>query len=99
MLTLFWDEKGHILDNYLDRETTVNSKVVLLQDKPRLHTAYNTIETINRLGFDTLEHPTCSPDLIPSEFHLFEQLMETLISHRFASDMHTWDTMQNLLND
>jgi hypothetical protein len=33
--------------------------------------ASQTVETINHLGFEVLEHPTYSPDLTPSIYHLF----------------------------
>jgi len=62
------------------------SKKVLLHDNARPHTASHTVETINHLGFEVLEHPAYSPDLTPSDYHLFGPLKNALQGHRFSTD-------------
>jgi len=44
-----------------------------------------------------MEHPTCSPDLAPSDFHLFGPLKNALRGRRFSCDdddvkaaVHQW---------
>ena len=39
-----------------------------------------------RLDFSALLHPPYSPDLIPSDFHLFPKLKEHLKGQRFSCD-------------
>jgi len=71
-------------------------KVLLHYDNIRPHTAAATVETVQQLGFELLQHPPYSPDLAPSDYHIFGALKEALRSRRFASDeevkeaVHTW---------
>ena len=103
MLTLFWDEKGVILEHYTPRGTTVTSAscsdllknhlrpaikskrrgllstgILLQHDNARPHTACTTVATINDLHFECLPHPAYSPDLAPSDFHMFGPLKEAM---------------------
>jgi histone-lysine N-methyltransferase SETMAR len=50
------------------RLTTV---VILQHDNARPHTARATVATITDLHFDTLPHLPYSPDLAPSDYHMF----------------------------
>ena len=60
------------------------------------HTAIHTLQTLVKLGFTGLEHPTYSPDLAPSDYHLFGPLKDALTGRRFTSDegvkkaVHEW---------
>jgi histone-lysine N-methyltransferase SETMAR len=60
--------------------------VLLLHDNARPHTARLTQEKINHLGWELLEHPPYSPDLAPSDFHLFGPLKTHLGGRHFAND-------------
>jgi len=48
------------------------------------------------LGFEVLEHPAYSPDLAPSDYHLFGRLKNALRDRRFSTDkevreaVHKW---------
>ena len=121
MLTIFWDSKGPILEDFLEKGSTINSarycdllanrlkpairtkcrgllskKVWLQHDNARPHVAKATIETINKLGFEVLEHPAYSPNLAPSDYHLFAPLKDALRGRKFSSDesvqkaVHQW---------
>ena len=45
-----------------------------------------TRDAIQRLEFSVLPHPPYSPDLTPSDFHLFPKLKEHLKGQRFSYD-------------
>ena len=65
--------------------STVSSVPLLQQDNARPHTAALTTTTISRLGWTLLVHPPYSPDLTPSDYHLFSALKQPLRGHHFAS--------------
>jgi histone-lysine N-methyltransferase SETMAR len=52
--------------------------VLLHHDNARPHTARETHERIQELQWELLEHPPYSPDLAPSDFHLFVPLKKPL---------------------
>ena len=52
------------------------SGVLLLHDNARTHTAIHTLQTLVNLSFTVLEHPAYSPDLVPSDYHLFDPLKD-----------------------
>jgi len=60
------------------------------------HTAAHTLETFKQLKWEAIEHPAYSPDLAPSDFHLFGQLKEALRGRRLSCDddvkaaVHQW---------
>ena len=71
--------------------------VLLLHDNARPHTAHLTINTIQQLNWEVLEHPAYSPDLAPSEFHLFGPLKNALRGRRFAADDEVKDAVHDWL--
>jgi histone-lysine N-methyltransferase SETMAR len=46
--------------------------VLFHHDNARTHTARATQERFQELQYQLLEHPPYSPDLAPSDFHLFD---------------------------
>jgi histone-lysine N-methyltransferase SETMAR len=48
-----------------------------------------TQEAITKRGWTVLPHPPYSPDLAPSDFHLFSALKDTIHGKRFESDKVT----------
>jgi len=50
-----------------------------------------------KLGFTVLEHPAYSPDLTPSDCHLFGPLKEALRGRRFTSDEEVKDAVHEWL--
>lgn len=78
------------------RRGRLSEGVVLLHDNARPHTAALTVETLQKLKFEVLAHPPYSPDLAPSDYHLFGPLKEALRGRRFTSEqelkeaVHEW---------
>lgn len=61
-------------------------RVVLHHDNAKPHTSLMTREKISQLGWEVLPHPSYSPDLAPSDFHLFLSLQNSMRAMRFNSD-------------
>lgn len=122
-LQFFWDVKGVLLLDFLERNHTITgqhysdqleeqlhpsicskrrgllSKGVLLQhDNARAHTANVTSSTITKLGWEVLVHPPYSPDLAPSDYHLFGPLKDHLGGTKFDTDEDVRNAVQKWLH-
>ena len=89
MVTVFWDIGGVILMAVMARGETVNSDAYIktlqkLNAQP--HTSLRTEEAITKFGWTVLPNLPNSPDLAPSDFHLFALLKDTLSGIRFEDD-------------
>ena len=62
------------------------SRIFLLHDNARPHTARATIDALGTLKFEVLSHPPYSPYLAPSDFHFFPHLKRELKGTHFTSD-------------
>jgi histone-lysine N-methyltransferase SETMAR len=65
---------------------TKGLEVLLLHDKGRPHNAAATVNPLNSWGWEILPHPPHSPDLTPSDFHLFPKMKTHLRGQRFQSN-------------
>jgi histone-lysine N-methyltransferase SETMAR len=63
----------------------IRKGVVLLHDNAKPHVAKVTRETIIRLRWETLVHPQYSPDIAPSDCHLFRSLDNHLRGRQFRT--------------
>jgi histone-lysine N-methyltransferase SETMAR len=61
-------------------------KVLLLHDNARPHTTLHTRKEIAKTGWTVLPHPPYSPNLAPSDFHLFGPLKDALRGRRFMDN-------------
>jgi len=78
------------------RQGQLSKGNVLLHDSAHPHTAAHTVEILQKLKFELLAQPLYSPDLAPSDYHLFGPLREALRGCRFTSvqelkeAVHAW---------
>ena len=68
------------------RPGQLSKGVILQHDNATPHTAKFTQDWIKRFNWETLPHPPHSPDLAPSDFHLFGPLKRHLAGKRFDDD-------------
>jgi histone-lysine N-methyltransferase SETMAR len=57
-----------------------------LHDNAPAHRTLATQKKLAYLGFQCPDHPPYSPDLAPSDYHLFPELKKPLRGHHFLSD-------------
>ncbi|KAJ4434124.1 hypothetical protein ANN_16444 [Periplaneta americana] len=65
----------------------------------RPHTAASTRELLDQFGWEIFDHSPYSPDLAPSDFHLFTKLKDFLGGTRFGSDEELKKTVNTWLNE
>jgi len=74
------------------------TKGVLFLHNALSHWALATQKKLAYLGFQCLDHPPCSLDLAPSDYHLFPGLKEKLKGCHFSSNMEVIATAETWLN-
>jgi histone-lysine N-methyltransferase SETMAR len=62
------------------------------------HAAATTQAMLQEFGWEVSEHPAYSPNLAPSDFHLFPKLKEFLGGRSFKSDETVKDAVKAWLN-
>jgi len=68
------------------RHGRLSAGVLLHHDNACPHTACSTVATIQDLSFECLPHPPYSPDLAPSDFHVFGPPKEATGGKSFRSN-------------
>lgn len=68
------------------RRGRLSSGVRLLHDNARPHVSRQTQELLTNFDWTIVPHPPYSPDLAPSDYHLFPKLKEHLGGQRFSTD-------------
>jgi histone-lysine N-methyltransferase SETMAR len=121
MATVFWDRKGVLLVDFLERGTTITSarycetleklrraiqnkrrgkltsKILFFHDNARPHTANRTREVLDAFKWEVFPHPPYSPDLAPSDYHLFPAMKTWLATQRFDDDAELQEGVTNWL--
>ena len=72
--------------------------VLFLHDYVPAHRALATPKKLAYLGFPCLDHPPYSPDLAPTDYHLFPGLKKQLKGHPFSSDAEVIDAAETWLD-
>ena len=68
------------------RSSLINrGRIVFHQDNARPHTSLVTRQKLRELGWELLLHPPYSPDLVPSDYHLFLCMANELGSRKLAT--------------
>ena len=71
---------------YRTRPALVMQRVLFHHDNAPPHTSGKTRETIASMGWKTLPHPPYSPDLAPSDYHLFGPMKLHMKGMRHEND-------------
>jgi hypothetical protein len=74
----------------------LTSRAVLLHDSMRPHTAAFTRAPLEHFNWELFDHPTYSPDLAPSDYHLFMYLKKWLRSQCFNNNNEMIGRCQNV---
>lgn len=69
-----------------------HDRLIFQHDNARPHVARPVKETLEALGWEVLPHPLYSPDIAPSDYHLFRTMQSALSGQRFSSyeDIKKW---------
>lgn len=69
-----------------------HEKIILLHDNARPHVAAPVKKYLETLDWEVLPHPPYSPDIAPSDYHLFRSMAHALTAQRFTSykDTKNW---------
>uniref|UniRef100_A0A1B6H603 Mos1 transposase HTH domain-containing protein n=1 Tax=Homalodisca liturata TaxID=320908 RepID=A0A1B6H603_9HEMI len=122
MATVFWDQKGVLLVEFMQQGTTItkesycetlhrlrraiqnkrrgmlSSGVVLIHDNARPHSANVTKQLLQKFKWEVFDHPPYSPDLAPSDYHLFREMKAWLGGRRFADNEELQATVRVYLS-
>jgi histone-lysine N-methyltransferase SETMAR len=80
------------------RRGLLSTGVLLQHDTARPHTAHSTVATIQDLSFECLPYPPYSPDIAPSDFHVFGPLKEAMGGKSFRNDEEVQQAVHELLH-
>jgi len=75
----------------------LRATILLLHDNARPLSAAQTQNLITSFKWEQMDHPPYSPDLAPSDYHLFPHLKNFLGGQRFDDDHDLKDAVQKWL--
>ena len=99
MLTMRWVMAwlGNGFGCSMKDDRTCTMRHFLLHDNAWPHSAAQTQDLITSFKWEQMDHPPYSPDLSPSDFHLFLHLKKFLGGMRFDDDDDPKDAVQKWL--
>ncbi|VVC37523.1 Hypothetical protein CINCED_3A024544 [Cinara cedri] len=68
-------------------------------DNARLQTANATKQLLDSFGWDVLNHPPYSPDLAPSDYHLFTSLKKHMGGKKFSTNEEVKEEVDKWINE
>ena len=74
------------------RRGMLSRGVYLVHDNAQLHSVHVTTVLLEKFKCDLMDHPPYSPDLAPSDFHLFLHLKKHLTGKKFDDDDEVHDS-------
>jgi transposase len=86
------------LDHVRQKLQNRRTPIILLHDNAKPHTENVTKELLADFGWEVLEHPPYSPDLAPSDYHLFRSMEHFLRGKKFQSVAEIEQDLQNFFN-
>ena len=69
-----------------------------MHDNAKPHVARLTNKKLLELGWTVLSHPPYSPDLAPTDYHLFRSLADHLTEKRFENEDHLKSELTNFFS-
>lgn len=78
-----------------EKTETRHDRLIFQHDNARPHVAKQVKNYLEYLGWEVLPHPPYSPDIAPSDYHLFRSMQNDLAGHRFQ----TTEEIENWLDD
>lgn len=95
---VLWDTQGVVLVDFVPPGHThtgrrkrlglLKTGVVLQHDNAPPHTARQTREKVEEMGWELLQHPPYSPGFAPTDFRLFGPLKGSLGGTKFENNEH-----------
>ena len=82
----------------IKRRGKLTKGVLFHQDNAPVHKSVIAMAAIHDCGFKLIEHPPYSPDLAPSDFHLFPKLKTAISGTHFQSDDDVIHAVDDFLN-
>ena len=73
--------------------------VLFHQDNAPAHTSTVAMAAIQKCGFQLVEDPPYSPDLVPSDYYLFPEMKKELSGHHFARNDDVMNTLDHNLRN
>ena len=73
-------------------------RIYFLHDNARPHVAKSTRKKLLKLGWITIPHPPYSPDLAPTDYHLFHSLANYLREKKFDDENDIKKEIDNFFN-
>lgn len=86
------------LDRVAEKLDRKQKKVFFLHDNARPHVALKTHQKLLELGWTVLPHPAYSPDLAPTDYHLFRSLSHYLANKQFNNESHLKQELDAFFN-